>query len=185
LTLTVESKTFPQEELEVEPVYVEPPRQVALRLERERRKLDAIYKARSIQPSLTTPFVRPVPGAATSIFGLQRIYNGKPRSPHSGLDLRAATGTLVRASGLGRVVLAEDLYYSGSTVILDHGGGLFTIYAHLSEIFVRTGDNLEMGEPLGYSGATGRVTGPHLHWGAKVGDQPFDPSALLDPVLFR
>lgn len=185
LAITVEPKTFPQEELEVEPVYVEPPKQVALRLERERLKLESIYNSRSPRPPLTEPFVRPVPGDATSVFGLQRIYNGKPRSPHSGLDLRAATGTLVRASGHGRVVLAEDLYYSGSTVILDHGGGLFTIYAHLSEILVRSGDNLEMGRPLGFSGATGRVTGPHLHWGAKVGSRPFDPSALLDPVLFR
>jgi murein DD-endopeptidase MepM/ murein hydrolase activator NlpD len=91
----------------------------------------------------------------------------------------------VRASGSGRVVLAESLYYSGNTVILDHGGGLFTVYAHLSEIQVEEGKDAGREQVIGLVGATGRVTGPHLHWGAKVGDRPFDPSALLDPALFR
>jgi murein DD-endopeptidase MepM/ murein hydrolase activator NlpD len=112
------------------------------------------------------------------------VYNGEPRSPHPGLDLRAASGTPVESSGAGHVCLAEDLYYSGNTVILDHGGGLFTVYAHLSRLLVSEGDAVEAGHILGLSGATGRVTGPHLHWGAKIGDRPFDPAALLDPRLF-
>ena len=86
--------------------------------------------------------------------------------------------------GLG-VVIAEDLYYSGNTVIVDHGGGLFTIYAHLSEISVEEGGEVESGGLIGLSGATGRVTGPHLHWGAKIGNRPFDPTALLDGALFE
>ena len=128
--------------------------------------------------------MRPVPGEPTSTFGKRRFFNDKPRSPHPGLDLRAATGTPVLAAGSGLVAISQDLYYSGNTVIIDHGGGLFTIYAHLSELDVSVGDELEAGVPIGKSGATGRVTGPHLHWGAKIGDRPFDPTALLDPVLF-
>ena len=88
------------------------------------------------------------------------------------------------ASGPGVIALAEELYYSGNTVIIDHGGGLFTIYAHLSRIDAEVGATVRAGDPIGLSGATGRVTGPHLHWGAKIGDRPFDPTALLDPALF-
>ena len=81
-------------------------------------------------------------------------------------------------------VIAATLYYAGNTVILDHGGGLFTLYAHLSEFLVDEGDEIEVGQLIGQSGSTGRVTGPHLHWGAKIGDLPFDPTALLDDDLF-
>ena len=134
---------------------------------------------------LAERFVRPVPGQPTSVFGTRRVFNGQARDPHPGLDLRAASGTDVVASGPGRVVLAQDLYYSGNTVIVDHGGGLFTLYAHLSSIGVENGANVEAGQSLGASGATGRVTGPHLHWGAKIGAIPFNPTALLDDRLFR
>jgi murein DD-endopeptidase MepM/ murein hydrolase activator NlpD len=135
-------------------------------------------------PPPKEPFVRPVPGEPTSRFGTRRLFNGEPRSPHPGIDLRAAAGATVAAAGGGRVVLADELYYSGNLVILDHGGGLFTLYAHLSRIDVREGQSVRRGERLGLAGATGRVTGPHLHWGAKVGDREFDPTALLDPALF-
>jgi murein DD-endopeptidase MepM/ murein hydrolase activator NlpD len=129
-------------------------------------------------------FVRPVGGVPTSVFGTRRIFNGEPRSPHPGLDLRAASGTPVLSSGAGRVVLAQDLYYSGNTVIVDHGSGLFTIYAHLSATEVDEAQTVAAGDRLGLSGASGRVTGPHLHWGAKIGDRPFDPIALLAPELY-
>jgi murein DD-endopeptidase MepM/ murein hydrolase activator NlpD len=182
--VTIADKDFPVEELSVAPRYVEPPPEVRARIERETAKLAKIYARRREAAPSRTPFVRPVPGAPTSIFGTRRMFNGKARSPHSGLDLRAATGTPVRAAGAGRVELAEELYYSGNTVLVDHGGGLFTIYAHLSTIAVAPGDPIEAGATLGRSGATGRVTGPHLHWGAKIGERPFDPEALLDPALF-
>jgi murein DD-endopeptidase MepM/ murein hydrolase activator NlpD len=185
LAVTIKNKEFPREELDVAPRYVSPPKEIEERLTRERERLAAIYRLRRPGPAFDQPFVRPVPGGPTSVFGMRRIYNGEPRSPHPGLDLRAASGSVVAASGAGRVVLAADLYYSGNTVILDHGGGLFTLYAHLSEIEVHEGDAALAGERLGLSGATGRVTGPHLHWGAKIGKQPFDPTALLDPALFR
>jgi murein DD-endopeptidase MepM/ murein hydrolase activator NlpD len=185
LAVSVEARQFPEEQLSVEPKYVEPPREVQERLAQERQQLRAVYASRRPVLPAVDAFVRPVSGEPTSIFGTRRVFNGKPRSPHSGLDLRAETGTPVHCSGPGRVTLAMDLYYSGNTVIVDHGAGLFTIYAHLSELQVEVGEEVEAGQVLGLSGATGRVTGPHLHWGAKIGSRPFDPTALLDPQLFR
>jgi murein DD-endopeptidase MepM/ murein hydrolase activator NlpD len=183
--LTVESREFPTEELSVSSKYVSPPPEVQERIAAERRKLAAIYRTRTPLPPATEPFVRPVPGDPTSIFGTRRVFNGQPRSPHPGLDLRAAEGTQVQVSGAGQVVLAQDLYYSGNCVIVDHGGGLYTLYAHLSSIGVEEGQKVEPGQVVGESGATGRVTGPHLHWGAKIGSRPFDPRALLEPALFE
>jgi murein DD-endopeptidase MepM/ murein hydrolase activator NlpD len=185
LALAVEAKPFPEERLEVEPRYVEPPAELAERLERERLLLDAVWARRSPGAPHAGPFLRPVGGEPTSVFGTRRLFNGEPRAPHPGLDLRAATGTPVRSSGPGEAALARELYWSGGTVIVDHGGGLFTVYAHLSEIRVEEGGRVEAGQWVGLSGASGRVTGPHLHWGAKIGDRPFDPTALLDPALFR
>ena len=178
------AKAFPVEKLRVAEAFVEPPPEVAARLAAEKVRLDALYAVRRAAVAPPAPFVRPVPGEPTGVFGTKRLFNGRPRAPHPGLDLRAASGTPVQASGRGVVALAENLYYSGNTVILDHGGGLFTLYAHLSSFAVKEGEAVEAGTILGRSGATGRVTGPHLHWGAKVGDEPFDPTALLDPSLF-
>lgn len=183
-TIDVVEKTFPEQRLDVESKFVNPPKAELARIEREKKKLDAIYGRRTALPPATAPFVRPVPGEPTSEFGTHRIFNGEPRAPHPGLDLRAATGTPVFAAGAGRVALAESLYYSGGTVIVDHGEGLFTIYAHLSKIEAKVGATVAPGDRLGLSGATGRVTGPHLHWGARVGGTIFDPRGLLDPRLF-
>ena len=182
--VTIEAKEFPVEELSVASRYVDPPAEAQERLTRERSKLRAVYESRRTWTGGGGPFLRPVDGDPTSVFGTRRVFNGQPRSAHPGLDLRAGTGTPVLASGSGTVAIAQDLYYAGRTVILDHGGGLFTIYAHLAEVRVREGDRARRGQVVGLSGATGRVTGPHLHWGAKIGDLPFDPRALLDPVLF-
>jgi murein DD-endopeptidase MepM/ murein hydrolase activator NlpD len=182
--ITVGAKEFPEENLKVAPKFVEPPPQALQRIALERAKLERIYRHREAYSPPTAPFVRPVSGNKTSIFGMRRLFNGEPRSPHSGLDLRAEERTPVHTSGPGRVVLAEDLYYSGNVVIVDHGGGLFTLYAHLSEIKVAAGVSVASGDLLGLSGSTGRVTGPHLHWGAKIGDRPFDPEALLEAALF-
>ena len=184
LEVRIRSKSFPEQKLTVEEKFVTPPPEVEARIESETKRLAAVYAMRRSASIPEVPFVRPVPGDPTGTFGSRRILNGKPRAPHPGLDLRAATGTLVRASGGGLVAVATDLYYSGSTVILDHGGGLFTIYAHLSEIQVKEGEMAQAGQVVGLSGATGRVTGPHLHWGAKIGDRAFDPTSLLSPALF-
>jgi murein DD-endopeptidase MepM/ murein hydrolase activator NlpD len=184
LATAVVPKSFPTEELSVSAEYVTPPPEVEERLARERAKLAAIYATRSPYPAPLEPFVRPVPGEPTSVFGTRRLYNGEPRSPHPGLDLRAATGDPVASAGDGTVVLAEELYYSGNVVIVDHGGGLFTLYGHLSKIVVEKGRQVLRGETVGLAGATGRVTGPHLHWGAKIGNEPFDPMALVGETLF-
>lgn len=178
------ARRFPTESLTVKGEYVEPPPDVQERIASETRRLAALYATRTPSALTGSPFVRPVPGEALGIFGARRILNGKPRAPHPGLDLRAASGTPVKAAGPGRIALAGDLYFSGNTVIVDHGEGLFTLYAHLSRIDVRKGDAVSQGDVVGLSGATGRVTGPHLHWGAKVGDRPFDPTALLTASLF-
>jgi len=183
--VTVRAKEFPEERLAVAQRFVEPPPEVQARIAREQERTKAIYARRRDAAPLRETFVRPVPGEPTSIFGTRRLYNGEPRSPHPGLDLRASEGTPVQCVGPGLVVLADDLYYSGNTVIVDHGGGLFTVYAHLSSIDVAPDQAIAAGALVGRSGQTGRVTGPHLHWGAKIGDQPFDPTALLDPALFR
>ncbi len=183
-SIRVLAKRFPTQTLRVEPKYVSPPQEVKDRIDRERRRLAEVYAIRS-DAVMRTPFLRPVPGAPTSPFGARRVFNGTPRDPHPGLDLQAATGTLVRSPAEGRVAVATDLYFSGLTVILDHGGGLFTVFAHLSELAVSEGQAVAAGDALGRSGATGRVTGPHLHWGAKIGDVPVDPSALLDDRLWR
>jgi murein DD-endopeptidase MepM/ murein hydrolase activator NlpD len=177
-------KSFPEQRLTVESKFVNPPKSALKRIEREKKQLGAIYARRTPLPPPSAPFVRPVPGDPTSEFGTRRIFNGEPRAPHPGIDLHAGTGTPVLVAGPGRVALAQDLYYSGGTVVVDHGGGLFTIYAHLSKIALKEGTAVKAGDPVGLSGATGRVTGPHLHWGARVGETIFDPRALLDPRLF-
>ncbi len=182
--LTISAKSFPEQRLTVESKFVNPPKSALLRIDREKKRLGAIYARRTPLPPPASPFVRPVSGDPTSEFGTRRIFNGEPRAPHAGIDLHADSGTPVVVAGPGRVALAADLYYSGGTVIVDHGGGLFTVYAHLSKIEAKEGATVAAGDAVGLSGATGRVTGPHLHWGAKVGETIFDPRALLDPRLF-
>ena len=183
-TVRIEAKEFPEERLNVSQKYVTPPAEVEARLEHERARLAEIYARRSPLPPAFEPFARPVPGPPTSTFGTRRFFNGEPRNPHPGLDLDADSGAEVRAAGAGEVVMAQELYYSGNLVIVDHGGGLFTLYAHLSKMLVEEGQRIEPEQVLGLVGATGRVTGPHLHWGAKIGSLPFDPTALLDEALF-
>jgi murein DD-endopeptidase MepM/ murein hydrolase activator NlpD len=115
-------------------------------------------------------------------FGHRRIFNDQPRAPHSGTDLAASTGTAVGSSNAGRVVLAKNLFFSGNAVFVDHGLGLFSVYLHLSRIDVEVGEMVAPGQIIGLVGATGRVTGPHLHWGVRVLGARIDPFSLLDMV---
>jgi murein DD-endopeptidase MepM/ murein hydrolase activator NlpD len=123
--------------------------------------------------------VPPVPSTVASHFGARSSFNGQARSPHSGADFPSPTGAPIAAPNAGRVVLARDLYFSGNTVILDHGLGLFSLLAHLSVIAVHEGDRVATGQEIGKVGATGRVTGPHLHWGVRAGGARVDPLGVL------
>ena len=126
-------------------------------------------------------FILPVDGVISGHFGNQRIFNGTPKSPHSGTDIAAPEGTPVKAAGDGKVLLSGgDYFYSGNVIIIDHGGGLQTIYAHLKETNVQKGDAVKKGQVIGLVGKTGRVTGPHLHWGASDNNVRFRPHALLE-----
>jgi murein DD-endopeptidase MepM/ murein hydrolase activator NlpD len=128
------------------------------------------------------PFIRPVPQESSSSFGYRRIINGSPRAPHSGADLRSPVGTEVVASNHGRVVLVGDYFFAGKSIILDHGFGLYTMYFHLSEFKVEAGAMVRRGDLIALSGMTGRVTGPHLHWGARLGNARVDPFELIKKI---
>lgn len=180
-TVIVEAKPFPTTELTVEPGYVELSPENSERAARESREIAEIYSRITPERYWSEPFQVPIPGATGGRnFGHRRVFNGQPRNPHSGADLSAATGTPIRAANRGRVVLAKELFFSGNAVFLDHGQGVFTVYLHLSEIQVAPGDMVERGALVGLAGATGRVTGPHLHWGVRVLDARVDPFSLLD-----
>lgn len=126
-------------------------------------------------------FILPVEGRISGNFGNQRVFNGVPKSPHSGTDIAAPEGTPVKASGDGKIILSgKNYFYTGNMVIIDHGQGLQTIYAHLKEAKVKEGDVVKQGDIIGLVGKTGRATGPHLHWGASLNNVRFRPHSLLD-----
>jgi murein DD-endopeptidase MepM/ murein hydrolase activator NlpD len=170
LTVHVTAGKFATENLHVDNKFVEPDAEQLARVKSEQQKLREIYATVSPQKLWQGRFRMPLDGVTKGAnFGRRRVLNGQPRSPHSGVDLAATTGTPVHASQTGRVVLAEPLFVAGNSVILDHGLGIYTLYCHLSEIDAKVGDKIAVGAVLGKVGATGRVTGPHLHWGLSVG----------------
>jgi murein DD-endopeptidase MepM/ murein hydrolase activator NlpD len=178
--VTVNAGNYPTTELQVEERYVELSPEDQARADREGAETSAIYDTFTRERYWTEPFAIPVRGAKDGRnFGHRRVFNGQPRAPHSGADLRATTGTPIYAANRGRVVLAKDLFFSGNAVFIDHGYGLYTTYLHLSEIDVAVGDLVERGQQLGLAGATGRVTGPHLHWGVRLLDARVDPFSLV------
>jgi len=178
--ITVRGQQYPTTELTVEERYVELSPEDQARADREGAETNAIYDTLTPERYWSEPFVVPVQGAKDGRnFGHRRVFNGHPRAPHSGADLRATTGTPIYAANRGRVVLAKDLFYSGNAVFIDHGFGLYTTYLHLSVIDVAVGDAVERGQRLGLAGATGRVTGPHLHWGVRILDARVDPFSLV------
>jgi murein DD-endopeptidase MepM/ murein hydrolase activator NlpD len=178
-SLKVLPRRFPVRVLKVDPAFVNPPPEMEERIVREAAELDALWRQSSAERLWREPFVPPVPSTVASHFGARSIFNGQARSPHSGADFPSPAGAPVAAPNAGRVVLARDLYFSGNTVIVDHGLGLFSLLAHLSVIGVHEGDSVATGQEIGKVGATGRVTGPHLHWGVRAGGARVDPLAVL------
>ena len=177
--LTVASKKFGVRRLRVPERFVTPPASAQARIAREQKRLAEVYTASADTRLWQGAFEPPTDGAPVSPFGVRSEYNGTQGSPHRGTDFAGATGAGVRAPGSGRVVLAEDLYYSGNTVIIDHGLSLFSVLMHLSRIDVQVGDRVSRGASVGAVGATGRVTGPHLHWSVRLGAISVDPLSIL------
>jgi murein DD-endopeptidase MepM/ murein hydrolase activator NlpD len=138
-----------------------------------------VFAASATEPLWSGDFRAPVRAGPTDSFGTRRTFNGELASIHKGMDFRAVTGTPVRAGNSGVVVLARPLYYEGNCVAIDHGLGLFTISMHLSRIDVHEGERVSLGQRIGLSGATGRVTGPHLHWAVRWRGAYLDPAKLL------
>jgi hypothetical protein len=165
--------------LTVAPEFVEPGPEALKRIESENQLKSKVFAESAPEPLWAGSFRAPVTAAPTGSFGTRRIFNGKLASVHKGMDFRAATGTPVRAGNSGVVVLARSLYYEGNCVVIDHGLGLFTLSMHLSQIGVREGQRVAAGDRLGLSGATGRVTGPHLHWAVRWQGAYLDPAKLL------
>lgn len=164
------------------PEMVNPNPQQLERIRRESQVQRNLYLRFSDQALPEQGFVQPLQGTITSLFGHRRFFNGQPRNPHSGLDIAAPTGTEVRAPAAGEVVLVDDLYYNGKTVFLDHGQGLITMYCHLSAQTVNPGDRVDQGQVIGLVGATGRVTGPHLHWSVSLNGYRVDPSVMMQTL---
>jgi murein DD-endopeptidase MepM/ murein hydrolase activator NlpD len=179
LTLKVEKTDFRTQTLSLPPHMVDLDAQTMERVEKEEKRLKVLFSGYRKEKLWKGPFARPVPGELSTKFGLRRIINGQPKSPHTGVDLRAEEGTPVLASNDGIVVLVDQLFFPGKSVILDHGWGTYSMYFHLSEILVRKGDRISKENVLGRVGSTGRSKGPHLHWGVRMNGARVDPVALL------
>jgi len=171
---------YKTDELKVDSSRVNPNKKNIERAQKEARKIKRIYADGSIDRLWEGDFQLPMTSDITSPFGNKRVFNGQLKSFHNGVDFRARSATPVFAANSGVVKLAENLFYSGNVVVIDHGTGIFTIYAHLSRIDVAAGRHIEKGQRLGLTGATGRVSGPHLHWGVKVRGVAVNPLQLIE-----
>ena len=179
-SLGVSSHAYAEQRLTVKnQSYVTPDQEQLDRIGRERRVLDAALNNFRDVPVTNMELVAPVDGRRSSSFGLRRFFNDQPRSPHKGMDIAAGTGTPIAAPLDGTVTVTGDFFFNGNTVIIDHGQGFVTMYCHLSEIEVENGDAVSTGETIGLVGATGRVTGPHLHFGTYLNGTAVDPAILI------
>ncbi len=183
LPFDVAAKQYAEQRLTVKDQRkVEPNAEDLARIDREKLRTDRALGTWSTDFMPPWRMPAPVPGERSSSFGLRRFFNGLPRNPHSGMDIAAPTGTPIHSPAAGRVVEAGDFFFNGNTVFVDHGHGVVTLYCHLSRIDVKPGDVVAAGTVLGLVGATGRVTGPHLHWGIGINRAMVDPALFLAPA---
>jgi len=180
--LTITAGTFGRRVLKVDEGYVNPPDPAIARIKREAIDIEQLWTQSEPRRLWDVGFVRPVPGRANGAFGSRSIFNGQPRQPHGGADFLSPAGTPIHAPNSGRIVLARDLYFTGNTVVIDHGLGVFSLLAHLSVMDVHQGDLVTRGQTIGQVGATGRVTGPHLHWAVRMNGARVDPLSVLAAV---
>jgi|SRR5688572_17831991 hypothetical protein len=177
--LVVVNRQFRVRRLSVAPAFVDPPKNEIERIARESATLQALFQGALTPRQWHGGFLPPVREPANSSFGSRSVFNGQSRNPHSGADFGARTGTPVAAPAAAVVALAAPLYFTGNTVVLDHGLGLYSLLAHLSDFTVKEGDVIQRGHVVGTVGATGRVTGPHLHWGVQLNGARVDPLSLI------
>ncbi len=178
-TFGIKRKSYPKQYLTVKKKHANPNNKQLKRIRQEQQHIRAAFK--QFSPKMNwEPFIWPVKGALSSLFGFQRFFNKQPRRPHSGLDIAAAKGTAVKSPASGEVVLIGDFYFNGNSVFIDHGQGLISMMCHLNKINVKQGQLLKQGDIIGQVGATGRVTGPHLHWSVSLNNARIDPLLLVD-----
>lgn len=184
LTLTPEMRDWEIQRIDNLPTnMVTPPEAVITRIKKDIKNVKAARAVISdFDDVLKNGFVWPVWGRISGIYGAQRILNGKPRQPHYGIDIAVPSGVAVRAAGAGRVTMAMDLYFTGGTVIIDHGFGLNSTYSHLKDMYVRPGDRVTRGGVIGSVGSTGRSTGPHLDWRINWRNKRLDPLLIAGPL---
>ncbi len=180
LAYAIAPKRYAEQRLTVAPKTVDLSAADQARYERERDHQAGVMATFSDPLPAELAMAVPVPGRRSSSFGLRRVFNGQARNPHSGMDIAAGTGTPVRAPLPGRVIDTGDYFFNGGTVWLDHGGGLLSMYCHLSRIDAKVGDRLTTGDAFCAVGATGRVTGPHLHWGVMLNRTMVDPALFIE-----
>jgi murein DD-endopeptidase MepM/ murein hydrolase activator NlpD len=182
--IAVTRRDFPLERINGVPEStVNPPPAIAERIADEQAQVARARKRDDAREDWDVKFTWPVTGRVSGVYGSQRIYNGTPKSPHSGLDVAVPQGTPVKAPAAGIVTFADpDLYLTGGTVLIDHGHGVSSSFLHLSRIDVKVGERVEQGQVFGLVGMTGRATGPHMHWGLNWFDTRVDPRLLVEPA---
>ncbi len=183
-TVKVHDKDFPSERLKVDQKRVSLNAKDLKRVRAEQVFLNQNYASSPAYPLFDQPFALPISNIVTSIYGSRRLFNHQKQTQHLGTDYRAAIGEPIYAANSGRVVVSRDLFFTGKTVTIDHGLNIFTIYGHLSRLDVKEGDTVKIGQVIGLSGATGRVTGPHLHWGVKVNGHFIEGDSLVRESSF-